>query len=647
MSDNKLVSLNEIFGERFFRIPDFQRGYSWGQSQLNDFWEDLINLKEDNLHYTGLLTVEPIFKKQVENIESWRDDMWLFESGFKAYYLIDGQQRLTTSIILINEILNKIKENEDMLFKHKQHWINKFLYQDYKATYKSYIFGYEKDNPSYEFFKTKILNQNSSTSDKVPELTLYTHNLEFAKEFFLEKISKIERQEMEILFKKIILSFKFNFYEIDKDLDVYTTFETMNNRGKPLSNLELLKNRLIYLTTMIEDNEESQRLRKDINESWKTIYEYIGKNKNSKLDDDDFLKDHWIMYFKYDRSKSEAYAKFLLNEYFTSKNMLNKKIEFHDIKQYVQSLQESVKYWFYIYNPSFSDYNFQTKEWFEKLNRLNVKIFVPLLMAIAPKHQEDDFLPTIKTIERFIFLVFRISQRKSNTANSELYRYANEFYMGNLGLQDLNKNIRYITDGENEKGEYVGWLWMGNFLDHIEDLYRKYNGFYDWNGLKYFLYEYELCLQQEANGDKKVSWHEVDKRIKDETIEHIYPQNTEDKYWKDKVDSYANSDIEKTRLLHSLGNLLLLSRSKNSKLQNKDFTFKKRHTNQQGIETGYFNGSYSEIEVAQNNDWTASDILERGKKMLLFIQSRWDINFDEWEFDVDKILGLNFLNKKQ
>lgn len=60
MSANKLQSLTEIFNEKFFRIPDFQRGYSWQEKQLEDFWEDLINLQNDKTHYTGLLTVEPI-----------------------------------------------------------------------------------------------------------------------------------------------------------------------------------------------------------------------------------------------------------------------------------------------------------------------------------------------------------------------------------------------------------------------------------------------------------------------------------------------------------------------------------------------------------------------------------------------------------
>ena len=62
-------------------------------------------------------------------------------------------------------------------------------------------------------------------------------------------------EEIELLFKKITQNLMFNVYEISDDFDVFVAFETMNNRGKKLSNLELLKNRLIYLTTLYDENE--------------------------------------------------------------------------------------------------------------------------------------------------------------------------------------------------------------------------------------------------------------------------------------------------------------------------------------------------------------------------------------------------------
>ncbi|WP_339791555.1 DUF262 domain-containing HNH endonuclease family protein [uncultured Imperialibacter sp.] len=650
MADNKLQSITEIFNEKFFRIPDFQRGYSWEISQLEDFWEDIVNLKSDKIHYTGLLTVEPISKKSIENIEKWQDDLWLFERDLGAYYLIDGQQRLTTSIILINEVLSLFSDEEGLNFKEKSYWVGKFLYQSYGEHYKSYIFGYERDNPSDEYFKTKILGQESSTADKVPEQTLYTSNLKAAKYFFKKSLEKLSKSEMEDIFKKITSKLKFNFYEIDNELDVYVTFETMNNRGKPLSNLELLKNRLIYLSTLLDvDSETRALLRKDINETWKTIYEYLGKNKDNAMDDDDFLRNHWIMYFRYDRKESAAYAKFLLNRRFTAKNTLIGKIQLSDIKKYIDSLLKCVKSWFYLFNPQFSFYKDDTKEWIQKLNRLGMSAFPPLFMAAMTKCEEDEFLPLLQSAERFIFLVFRLSQRPSNTKNSHLYRLANSFYFSrdNTTIQSTIEDIDWMTQGEEGDGDdyvYYGWFDLQKFQSYLKDQFEKEEGYYTWSGLRYFLFEYELHLQKKANGNQKLKWSDFNKRKKEDTIEHIYPQTPKDQCWI----SVFNGCSKKQRkfLLNSLGNLTLLGHSKNSELQNKCFGFKKKHTNSEGDEVGFFNGTYSEIEVSSYNDWTPREISERGSKMFSFLEERWEIDFDGWEIEKEDLLQLQFLTEQ-
>lgn len=646
MAFTKLLSLVEIFNEKIFRVPDFQRGYSWDEPQLEDFWEDIKILQPDRHHYTGQITVELIEKKDVLSQDKWHDDLWLIKSGVNAYYLIDGQQRLITAIILINEILKIFPENGGINFQSKEDWIKKFLYKEFGSEYKSFIFGYEKDNPSDEFFKTNILGQKSSSSDKVPSRTLYTSNLLYAKKYFAKKIRKLSEDEIEIIFKKIVNQFKFGFYEIDDELDVYVTFETMNNRGKPLSNLELLKNRLIYLSTILPYSDESNytqnRLRKDINESWKTIYEYLGKNKDNPLDDDNFLKDHWIIYFKYDRREAGAYSKFLLNKYFTTKNIsktsAKSKIGFQEIKDYIDSLSEAVKVWFYIFNPSMSEYSAEIQAWIQKLNRLGFGAFVPLLMAVLIKeNNHNKIVDFLRAAERFNFLVFRIAQRQSNTKNNHFFRLANKYYKNQETISKVIEDLQWETDGEDED-DYYGWFGLDRFQDHIKELYQKAEGFYSWNGIRYFLYEYELYLQYNADGDMKISWSDFFRRKKEDTIEHIYPRKPTHKTWKENFAGLKRK--QKKQLLHSLGNLLLLAKSKNSELQNHRFGFKKKHKNKKGNHVGYFNGSYSEIDVAQYHKWSPKEIIEQGIRMLDFMEDRWRIDFEEWEISKNELLNI-------
>ena len=101
-----------------------------------------------------------------------------------------------------------------------------------------------------------------------------------AKRFFYEKMIDMDVNQLEEVYTKITQHFLFNMYIISDDIDVYVTFETMNNRGKPLSNLELLKNRLIYVSTLLNvADADKSRLRRDINECWKKIYHILGKSK--------------------------------------------------------------------------------------------------------------------------------------------------------------------------------------------------------------------------------------------------------------------------------------------------------------------------------------------------------------------------------
>ncbi|QLB20276.1 hypothetical protein A6B43_01330 [Vespertiliibacter pulmonis] len=627
MSADKLQSLTEIFNQKFFRIPDFQRGYSWQKPQLEAFWGDLDDLTEDRVHYTGVLTVKAI--KNVDEIDSWL----VKDKKFEAFYVIDGQQRLTTSIILINEILNELVEKEHILPEKKLKWQEKFLFKKYNEYSISYIFGYESDDPSNEFFKTEILKQESSSKIDKRD-TLYTSNLANAKEFFKEKLEGLDKDKLRTILIKLSEKFKFNFSKVNDEFDIHVMFETMNNRGKPLSNLELLKNRLIYLSTFLSDENGRNFLKKEINDRWKTIYEYLGKDKDNPMDDDDFLYHHWIMYFQYNRNEASAYAKYLLGKHFTAKKIRDGELSFNDIHKYIRSLSQSVEYWFYLYNPKSSNYSDDIQKWIEKLNRLGMRAFAPLLIVIMIKYSNNEFdkeqfIKLLKSVERFNFLIFNISRKASNTKNTYFYKLANQYYFSKDNIKTIDNIIDEVDKLINSE------LSLGGFYNFIEEKFKNSEGFYKWDGLKYFLFEYELELQKEHNKEK-VIWEEFNKKKKEESIEHIYPQNPKDGEW-EAMSKY--NEVERGYLLNTLGNLLLLKRSKNSSLQNKCFSLKKKDPKD---ENGFYNGSNSEIEVDQYEDWTPVELLERGKKMLEFLEKRWNIKFE----DHDKLLKLDFLNKK-
>ena len=170
------------------------------------------------------------------------------------------------------------------------------------------------------------------------------------------------------------------------------------------------------------------------------------------------------------------------------------------------------------------------------------------------------------------------------------------------------------------------------------------NGFYTWDGLKYFMYEYEEFLRSKTKTDRiKLRWEEfIEDYTEHATIEHILPQNSTRKEWGSFYGKFTSG--ERKKMINSLGNLLPLSKAKNSSLQNKSFLDKCNVCTDKLI--GYKYGSYSEIEVVNYGDWNPENLLDRGLKLLNFMEKNWGINLRNDDFKI-QMLGLGFLFKKK
>ena len=98
--DGSLVSLNGLLtGNQVFDIPVYQRGYAWERKNLEDLWEDLYYLDPSKKHYFGTVLLKDSGKTARTSL-----------SALKRFDLIDGQQRLTTVLILLREIISQLKE---------------------------------------------------------------------------------------------------------------------------------------------------------------------------------------------------------------------------------------------------------------------------------------------------------------------------------------------------------------------------------------------------------------------------------------------------------------------------------------------------------------------------------------------------------
>ncbi|TPH50552.1 DUF262 domain-containing protein [Helicobacter pylori] len=575
----ELLNLDGVIEKGVFEIPSYQRGYAWQEEQLKDFWNDLEHVSKlgDKFHYMHSLTL-----RELEN-----------EFEDSAFEIIDGQQRLATSLILLG-LLAKITQNKDP----KYSFINlepilSYKYYGLNEAFRA-IMEEEKD---LERFQTSF----------------YAKNLIEAYEFFQEKISDTPMETLEKMFDALIKKMLFSVVELnDNRIDPFSSFETINNRGKDLSTLELLKNRLHFVAHKICDEEDLENLQQEINDTYTRIYHDLRRFEDAHLES--FLK-YFVAY--YYGEKGDFKGRLLNTEFDAHKKYDDLYDEYEKIDELLLYLSYSSKVWYFLHTLDDEELRIEITpkmrgllDKMRRLNALSTNAFLPLLLSLltiqlavrsgSERHYTTKELEgLLEYLERFGFLIYGVAGK--NTAKNEWIELAFEAF----------RAFRYGE--ENTAIEKLPTLEKNFFNRHKnsalelleETIHSKKNTekWYQWGkALNYLLYEYELYHNPETtlNFDSSI-----------ESIEHILPQNPDQGY-SAKEKSWAKNP----HIVHALGNLLLIPKNANSSLSNKLFDEKRKQ---------YLKGSYSEKEVAKNASFGVAQIKERSEKLLDFLIAHYRI----------------------
>ncbi|GAA8312940.1 DUF262 domain-containing protein [Helicobacter pylori] len=589
----ELLNLDGVVEKGVFEIPSYQRGYAWQERQLKDFWNDLEHVSKlgNKFHYMHSLTL-----RGLENE---------FESS--AFEIIDGQQRLATSLILLG-LLAKTTQNKDP----KYSLINLEPILSYKYYGLSEAFrAIMEDEKDLERFQTSF----------------YAKNLIDAYEFFKEKISDTPVGTLEKMFDALIKKMLFSVVELnDNRIDPFSSFETINNRGKDLSTLELFKNRLHFVAHKICNGHKLETLQKEINDTYTIIYYDLRQFKDDDLER--FLK-HFVAYYygeKGDFKKRLLEMEFNAHKRYTHNTPFSD--EYDKIDELLFYLSYSSKVWNFLHTIDekaitliFNDNKKieieitpKTRALLEKmrcLNALSDNAFLPLLLSLftiqlvkksanKQPYTTKELEGLLEYLERFGFLIYGVAG-KNNTAKNEWIESAFQAFKAYRDGEENTsiKNLPLLEKSFFNKHK-------NSALELLEEsIHSKKNTekWYQWGkALNYLLYEYELYHNPETT-------LKLDSSI--ESIEHILPQKPDQGYSAKEKNWAKNPHI-----VHALGNLLLISKNANSSLSNKPFDEKRKE---------YLKGSYSEKEVARNASFGLVEIQERSEKLLDFLIMRYRI----------------------
>lgn len=576
----KFDSIEKFLNYGIFTIPEYQRGYSWTKDQLDDLLNDLNDVEFIKEHYTGTITL----------IKSGQEKIGITE--LTKYDIVDGQQRLTTFHLLLVSIYHRMHEIDPLQ-------ADNVIIKNVVSKGKSFLRLNNKENQ--DFFFDLINEFDINIIKQFDPKTKTQKNLYNARIFFhrhLQRYTSI--QTLIKIYNNLLSKFKVNIFELEEESEVGLIFETMNDRGLPLSDIDKVKNYLIYLTHRLNE----KQIAKEINKKFGEIFTELMTIENHPITkiENQFLKYCYIVYSGDTKELSDIPKKIKTElikqrDIFKNKNLFDnndshKLNKIKEIKEFNSFLHKSSQNYTLIFNQTFDDN--KINESFYRLENLGkIETFLPLYIAIlGNKKFKPEFLIAINEIlEAFTIRVFTFGNKKGHTGTSTIYDLAYRVFVNKINFTDLKKELRKLVDKNSTNSDLRKNIINVSVYDSIQN-----------SSLKQILLDYEYNIQKDKLSQTDLG-NFKDLMLNNKlSIEHISPQN-------------KLPGVKQLENINLIGNLVLSFN--NSTLNNKTFDSKKSE---------YKNSILaSERELIEYEEWNDKTIIERGKKIQKFILDKWKI----------------------
>lgn len=542
-TENKTAeSIQQLFkNSESVRIPAYQRAYSWGDKQCSQFLEDLLEQKGKK-YYLG---------------------QFLFENDGNTLFIIDGQQRLTTTILFLSAIA-KIKilktQNVDSI----------------REIYLTDVFKTIDDDQV--IFKKVTQKHLVSAIDDTE--TISQKRIIEAFNFFETELSKLDNENLNLIQQTLENAVISTFYITNK-VEATQVFEYQNNRGKELSRFEVIKAYLMHqIYIQSTDNNQANNDIAEIQSIISKTYRYI-EAVEGYFTENELLDNYCNLFFNIG-GNIEAIKEKLTKEENKTQWI---KLFFENFVELTHSAKSIVS------NKNQSDIT----NLFFVGNEANWKL-VLLTIFYKGEVKGDTFTKILKLLE---VLCFKLKLGDYRT--DYLPHFSKQYFNPKIAynIDNLYQDIKNVTE--------TGFKWYWNDGDRFKKIITNYfeneKWHYNRNTIKFVLWQYENSLRL-----KNRSGALLDKDLYNSyTIEHIKPQNPTDEVY--------TEDFRKS-FLQLAGNLALLTQSQNSKFGNKSFEKKSELFQDTAL------SSYTEIR--EKSVWTEIEITERHTRISDFAKQYFD-----------------------
>lgn len=528
---------------------------------------------------------------------------------FQVFHVIDGQQRLTSIVVLMSCIC-RLLWNEEQFREVAENLYDKFV-----AYYKNeadrelqkLVLGKE-DN---DYFWDTILDTNPLNIDPA---TPGQRRLIYAKRFFDTKLAQFPTHEVVKFADEIQSGLLLLTYQVSSNLEAGLIFQTINDRGKELSQLDKVKSYLMYVASKTS----SANLSVTINAHWGDLLRNIAdidpERDDTEAEENRLIRYHWIM----ETGDHRAYQ---IHREVKSKYKLGQADVIDQATQYVRNLAEASQHYLKISHPErttlFIGANDSIREEIEYylncLHRLGtVANFAPLLMAGL--HMFSDNPELFSELARYCYLLawraYRVCGRRADAGVWELSRLAHDLFKRDLEFSEIEIGFKNLIEGY-ASGSLFELNLRQNSLSSAEQ--------------KFLIYELEMSLSR-AKRQPAISWESA----VDFQIEHIWAAKPEgsDSWHEDLKEQHH-------RIVNQLGDIALVPPSWNPQLSNRPLFEKeeKYHTsNLQHLRALPEDDYFREVCALEKNQAQSAEVLNAVEE---FVQNRTDnlVKFalDRWK----------------
>ena len=510
------LTLDQLLAKRLFRIPHYQRAYSWTSKERSDMFEDISKLKgkPDNSHFMATI------------VGLHRETKTIVTDQYDVIEIVDGQQRLTTLVLLLKAIEQELASSltdVDRSARTSEARLEQDLQELLVKPDELSLILLQTNHDRSQYF-TNFLRYGTAPTDIAEAQTLadreLLHAIRQCKSFVNKWKNPIE------LLGIIKNQLRFIFHQTDDEAAVYTVFEVLNNRGLHVSWMDRLKSMLMAVVFEDDQGNSAEHI-DELHQIWGEIYETIGLREGI---DTEALRFGATLRSSSELSKpfGEGKAVTLIREVSTSTSNAIR------VSTWLLEVTKAI--------DKFHKYTKPSRRAVTKISQARL-LALAILLRNFPCEEERKILDQW---ERTTFRIFGLCRKDARTGVGDYVSLAWKILNHKYPARRILREIERI--GNSDKYN------IDKAFTEEPDCYERWQ-----EELRYLLCRYEEYLAaQQGQTFNNQQWNRIWEKSASDSIEHILPQ------------SKGSQEPTDTDFVHRLGNLLLLPPRLNSELSDSE-----------------------------------------------------------------------------